>query len=99
VFVGLVEPGHAEFVEQPVERHPVQRVEIGPRQFAGADPVHRRRVFAAPGIGELGPIDAADPLPAGQRLAILGHPAAPIDDGAEHVMHQGHDLAHALLPE
>src|SRR5204863_6411030 len=94
----LAEPGDTEFFQQLVERHPVQGVEMGPWQFAGAYAVHRWRVGAAPLIGELLPIDTGDAAARGERLAVGGHCRAPIDDRAEHVMHQWLDLDHFLLP-
>ncbi len=60
--------GDAEFVEQCVEPHAMQCIEVGPRQFAGAHPVHRRGIGAAPLVGELLPVDAGDPLLRAQCL-------------------------------
>ncbi|MNC86677.1 hypothetical protein D3C83_23510 [compost metagenome] len=91
--------GDAEFVEQRIEPHAVQRVEIGPRQFAGAHPVHRRRIGAAPLIGELLPVDTGDALARAERLAVGRHRAAPIDDGAEDIVNQRLDLAHRGPPK
>ena len=97
-FVVFAECGDAEFFEQMIERHAVQDVEIGPRQFASAHPVHRGRISAAPCIGELLPIDAGDAAPCSQSLAVGGHRRPPIDHRPEHVMHQCLDLDHFLLP-
>ena len=52
------ESGDLELDENPVEDHPMQVVEPGPRQLAGADAVHARAIAAAPGIGELRAIHA-----------------------------------------
>ena len=97
LLVGLVETAHAEFFEQLVERHPVQRVEIGPGQFAGAHLVHRRRIKAAPLVGELLPIDPGDALARGEGFPVRGHGAAPIDHRPENIVYQGLHFGHSSL--
>ena len=47
----------------------VQVIEVRPRQRAGSDPVHRRRITGPPGIGKFPPVDADAPG-AGQQLAL-----------------------------
>lgn len=51
------EPFDLELLEQPVENHPVQSVDVGPGQVATTDASHRRAVAGPPCIGEAGPID------------------------------------------
>ena len=99
LLVGFVEPGDGEFLDEIVEPHAVQRIEIGPGKITGAHPVHRRGVGAAPLVGELLPIDACDSLARAQRLSVGGHRRAPIDDGPEHVMHQRLYLTHLPLSD
>ena len=57
-----------ELGQQAVERHAVEAIEGGPRQFAGAYPVHARRILRPPRIGERPAVDGLALLP-GQRPA------------------------------
>ena len=46
------EPLDLETHQQIVERHPVQPVELRPGELTGADPIARRSIVGAPGLGE-----------------------------------------------
>ena len=52
-------PLHAVLGQKSVEDEPMQGVDLEPRQRAAADPLHRRPIAGAPGVGEARPIDAS----------------------------------------
>ena len=66
------EAGDLELDENLVEDHPMQVVEPGPRQLAGADAVHARAITTAPGIGELRAVHA-EAFRVGEVLDFLRH--------------------------
>ena len=84
VFFRLAQRCEAELDEDLVERHPVQRVELRPRQLARPHAVHARSVARAPRVGEFRAVDR-DVLPLRELLHLGGHGAPPVDDGAEDV--------------
>ena len=62
----------AEIDQDLVEDHPMESIEVAPRQLARAHAVHARGVAAAPRIGELRAINS-DALAPGQILDLLRH--------------------------
>ena len=84
ILLVLAQTGELEVDEDLVERHPVQRVELGPRQLAGAHAVHARAIAGAPGVGELHGVER-HALAFRQRLDLTRDGRSPVDDGAEGV--------------
>ena len=57
-FLVLAQIVDIQLHQQIVEDHPVQRIDLGPRQLAARHTVHRRPVTRAPRIGKPGPVHA-----------------------------------------
>ena len=68
-------------------------VELGPRQLAPADAIHRRPVGTAPLVGERGPVDL-EAFFVPELLALGDHRRPPVDDGAEGVEDEHLDVFH-----
>ena len=84
---GAVRFGEAldgQLLDHLVERHPVELVEVEPRQLAAGHPGHGGAVAAAPRVRHSRPIGLHAAARA-QRLALLDHRGTPVDDGAEDV--------------
>jgi hypothetical protein len=82
------EPAQGKALEQVVEDHAVQRVDLRPRQLARAHARHGGPVAGAPAVGERRPVHL-ELLAAAERLALADDRAAPVDHRAEHVEHEG----------
>ena len=82
--VGFSERSDLVLLEERVERHPVEHVQLGPRQLALAHAVHRRTIRTAPLVGERRPIKR-EALGFRQRGAFLNHHRAPVHNGAKGV--------------
>ena len=82
-----VRPDDVEPRQDALEVAPVQDVELAERQPAGADFLHRRLIFAAPGVGKGEPVERmAERLE--DRLGFARDAGAPVDQRAEHVEEQ-----------
>ena len=84
---GLGEFLDAEVDEDPVERHPMQAIELGPGQLTRSDAVHARAVPGPPGVGKLRPVDCESLLLC-QLLHFLRHGRSPVNDGAEGIKNE-----------
>jgi hypothetical protein len=84
-------------LQQPVEDHAVQVVDLRPAELARAHAGHRGLIARAPRIGERRPVDA-QPLAPAELLSFADDRRAPVDDGAEHIederLHGGLSCAH-----
>jgi hypothetical protein len=89
--LGGGEPGHAELIEQAIEAHPVQGIEIGPGKLAVPDPRQHRLIETSPSIGEGLPVDL-QVLGPPEFLAFADDASAPVHHGSEHVEGQRLDL-------
>ena len=81
----LAQPLYPELRQQLVQDHPVQRIDIRPRQIPAADALHRRPIPAAPPIRETRPIHPLQPLRLRQPLTLPYDAAAPIHHRPEHI--------------
>ena len=83
--------------QDQLEIAPVQYVELAERYAAGAHLVHGALIFAAPGVGESGPIKRKTKR-FQQCFCLARDRGAPIDQGAEDIEEQGfHRHSHGTL--
>src|SRR2546425_174004 len=80
----LGKPRDLELLDELIERHPMEIVELRPPDLAVAYLVHHRLVKTAPRDGELQPVDGELVLTP-ERLALTRDARAPIHDRSEHV--------------
>ena len=71
----------------------MQIVDPGPSQFTPRDPVHRRPVACAPGVGELARVDRKS-LGVGERPHLAHDAGAEIDAAAEYVEQESFHSPH-----
>src|SRR5213592_1482808 len=86
----LGEPDDAELNEELVEGHPMEIVELGPRERAAPHAFEHRLVEPAPRVGERRPADP-QALGAPERLAVADQARPPVDDGTEDIERQRSD--------
>jgi len=89
-FREFAQPAEVEVDEDLVERHPVQRIELGPGQLAAAHAIHARPVAGAPCVGELRRVDR-HAFRFRQRRDLARDRGSPVHDRAEGVEDEGLD--------
>ena len=93
----LLQAAHGEGLEQVVQDHAVQGVDLGPAQLARHHPAHGRLVAGAPGQRKGVAVD-----PGVQRINLARHAAVPVDHSPKHIkredlVRQGVFISHGGL--